>query len=408
MWLSTLIWYPWAYSITLTQLYSPCLAQILRLWVTCGVKMMRLCHGWGWQSPQTASHIHIRHAQSIWAHWYAVHRHMVAALHSFTHPTWLRFWGSGSLVESKQCDYVMVEAESHLKLLPTSILDMCKVLKCLSILICCPHAYSISLTKLYPLYFLAPILGFWVTCGVKMMWLCHGWGWQPPQTASHIHIRHIKSDWAHWYAIHGHEVSALHSYTHTTWVRFRGSGSFVASKWCDYVSYIHIRHIQSIWAHWYAVHWHTVAALQSFTYPTWLRFWGTWSLVESKWCIFVMVDADSHLKLLLPTSILDTYKVMSTLIWHPWAYSISFTQLYPPCLAQILGFWATCGVKMMRLCHGWGWQPPQTASHIHIRHAQSIWAHWYAIHRHMVAALHSFTHPTWCRFLGSGSLAESK
>ncbi len=28
--------------------------------------------------------------------------------------------------------------------------------------------------------YLAQILGFWVTCGVKMMWLCHGWGWRPP------------------------------------------------------------------------------------------------------------------------------------------------------------------------------------------------------------------------------------
>ena len=47
-----------------------------------------------------------------------------------------------------------------------------------------------------------------------------------------------------------------------------------------------------------------LAALHS-----WLRFWGTWSLVESKLCIFVMVDADSHLKL-LPISILDIYKVI--------------------------------------------------------------------------------------------------
>ncbi len=36
-------------------------------------------------------------------------------------PTCLRFWGSRSLVESKRCDYVMFEADSHLKLLPTSI-----------------------------------------------------------------------------------------------------------------------------------------------------------------------------------------------------------------------------------------------------------------------------------------------
>ncbi len=34
-----------------------------------------------------------------------------------------------SLVESKWCDYVKVEAESHLKLLPTSILDIYKVIE---------------------------------------------------------------------------------------------------------------------------------------------------------------------------------------------------------------------------------------------------------------------------------------
>ncbi len=87
-------------------------------WITCGVKMMWLCHGWGWQPPQTAFHIHIRHAHSTWAHLYVDHRHMVEALHSYTHPTWLRFWGSGSLVESKWCDHVIVEADSHLKLHP--------------------------------------------------------------------------------------------------------------------------------------------------------------------------------------------------------------------------------------------------------------------------------------------------
>jgi hypothetical protein len=122
----------------------------------------------------------------------------------------------------------MVEADSHLKLLPTSIVDIYKVFehidmlfmgiqyqsytviptllgsdfgalghlwgqndvimswlrltatsncfphpyltytKCLSTLICCPYAYGNSLTQLYPPY-LAQSLGLWVTCGVKMM-----------------------------------------------------------------------------------------------------------------------------------------------------------------------------------------------------------------------------------------------
>jgi hypothetical protein len=39
-------------------------------------------------------------------------------------------------VESKSCHSIMVEADIHHKLLPTSMLDMCKVFE--PILICCP------------------------------------------------------------------------------------------------------------------------------------------------------------------------------------------------------------------------------------------------------------------------------
>ncbi len=140
-----------------------------------------------------------------------------------------------------------------------------------------------SLTQVYQ------ILGFWVTCAVKMMSLHHGWGWQPPQTSSHIHIRHIQSIWAHWCADNKHMVAALHSYTHPTWLRCWGSGSLVESNdvimsslWLTAIptaSHIHIRHIQSIWAHWYAIHGHILAALHSFTHSNRLRFWGSWSLV---------------------------------------------------------------------------------------------------------------------------------
>ncbi len=55
-------------------------------------------------------------------------------------------------------------------------------------------------------------------------------------------------------------------------------------------------------------HWHMVAALHSYTSRTWLRFWCSGSLVELKWFHYVMVEADSNLKLLLP-SILDIYQV---------------------------------------------------------------------------------------------------
>ncbi len=239
-----------------------CLTFRSQPWMFHNVQQLR--HGWGWQLPQTAS---LRHTQSVWAHWYAVHGHMAVASNSYTNSTWVRFLGSGSLVESKWCPYVMVEAHIHLKLLPASILDICKVFehidilfrgiqqqpwtviptilgsdfvvpgslvkpidvitswfrltansncflhphhtykKFLSTLICCPWAYGSSLKELYPPY-LALTLWLWVTCRVKMMSLCHGWGWQPPQIASCVQIIHVHSVWAHWYAVHGHMVVA--------------------------------------------------------------------------------------------------------------------------------------------------------------------------------------------------------
>jgi hypothetical protein len=150
----------------------------------------------------------------------------------------------------------MVEAVSHIKLLPTSILDIYKVF---DTLICCPWSYGSSLKQLYP-HYLGQILGFWVTCEVNMMSLRHGWDWQPTQTASYIHLRHVQCVWAHWYAVNGHMAVASNSHIHTTW----------------------------------------------------LIFWGSGSLVESTWCHCVMVEADSHLKL-LPASTLDIYKVFENI-----------------------------------------------------------------------------------------------
>ena len=129
-----------------------------------------------------------------------------------------------------------------------------------------------------------------VTCAVKMMSLCHGWGWQPPQTASPIHIRHIKIVWAHWYAVHcRYMVAALHSYAHPAWLRFLGTGSLVQLVWCHYLT-----------------------ALYSYPYPPnlvqILGFWFTCEWEELKWCHDVMVEADIHLKL-LPPSILLIHKV---------------------------------------------------------------------------------------------------
>ncbi len=86
------------------------------------VEMMPLRHGWGWYPPQTGSHIHSSHIQHVWAIGIGMlsHRHMGAPLYHYTGQVGPRFW-IGSLVDWKWCHYVMVEADIHLRLLPTSI-----------------------------------------------------------------------------------------------------------------------------------------------------------------------------------------------------------------------------------------------------------------------------------------------
>ncbi len=59
-----------------------------------------------------------------------------------------------------------------------------------------------------------------------------------------------------------------------------------------------------------------------------------------------MVDADSHLKL-LPTSIFDAYKVIEHIDMLSMGIKYQPYTVSPPYLAQILGLWVTCGVKMM-------------------------------------------------------------
>jgi hypothetical protein len=182
--------------------------------------------------------------------------------------TWLRFWGyTWYLVESKWCHYIMVEADSHLSLLPPSISDIYKAFQHIDVLSigieqqpytviatnttclrfwgsgwhmcsqndvitswlrltatsnCFPHpcqtytkclstCHMLSIGVRYQPYTLIPptnlaqILRIYVvTCRVKMLSLRHGWGWQPPQPAPPIHLGHIQSIWSLWSAVHRH------------------------------------------------------------------------------------------------------------------------------------------------------------------------------------------------------------
>ncbi len=211
---------------------------------------------------------------------------------------------------------------SWLRLTTTSNCFLHPYLTCkkwLGTLICCPLVYGSSLTQLYPPY-LALIVGYMVTCWVKMMWLCHGsnadshlkllptWILDTNKVYEHIDMLSMSIQYQPYTVIP----------TLLLGLEFGVLGHLWSQKWCDYhgwgwqppltASHIHIRHIKSVWAVWYAVHVHKISAIHISSHPTWHRFWGSGSLVESKWFHYVMVEADSHLKL-HPTSILDIYKV---------------------------------------------------------------------------------------------------
>ncbi len=175
-----------------------------------------LCHGWRWQPPQTASCIHIRHIKSFWVHWYAVNGGMAVASNSYTHLTWIRFWGSGSLVESNDIIILWLSLTATSNCFPH---QHKAYIQCLSTLICCPWAYGSSLKQLYP-HYLGKIFGvlahLWSLNDVVVSWL----RLTATSNCFPIHIRHMQSVCEHWYAVHGYMAVISNSYTHTTWLRF--------------------------------------------------------------------------------------------------------------------------------------------------------------------------------------------
>ncbi len=142
------------YTVTLAQM-PPDLEILGPLWTEI---MVPLHHSWGWYPPQIASYIYSRHIQSVWAIGMLSQGHMVAPLYPYTGQVGLRFGKSKSLVEWKWCHNIMVEADIHLRLLHTSILDIYKVLEPL---VCCLKGVWVPPYTVTPAM-LAPDLGIQV------------------------------------------------------------------------------------------------------------------------------------------------------------------------------------------------------------------------------------------------------
>ncbi len=104
----------------------------------------------------------------------------------------------------------MVEADIHLRLLPKSELAVSKVFEPLT---CClkgiwVHPYTDTQANLDQDFGLLGHL--WIWNDAVTSWLR---GWYPPQTASHIHIRHIQCVWGIVLLSQGHMDASLYRYT---------------------------------------------------------------------------------------------------------------------------------------------------------------------------------------------------
>jgi hypothetical protein len=152
---------------------------------------------------------------------------------------------------------------------------------------------------------------------------------------------------------------------------------------------------------------HMGASLYRYTGQVGPRCEDSGSLVEWKWCHYVMVEADIPLRP-LHTSPLCICKVFD----HCYAVSRTcgciLIPLHQPSWPQIWEVRVTWGVKMMSLRHGWGWYPPQTTSYIHTRCVHSVWAIGMLSQENMGAPLYHYTGQVGPRFGDSGSLEEWK
>ncbi len=148
--LSTLICCQWVYSSSLTQIYPDYLAQILVQ-----------DHLWS-QNVVITSWLRLTATSNCFQHPYQTQTNCLSTLicclrrysssltqsqpHCLAHI--LGFWVT--YVDSKRCHYIMVDADSHLKLLPASILDINKMIEHIDMLSI--DILSSSLTQFYPQY----------------------------------------------------------------------------------------------------------------------------------------------------------------------------------------------------------------------------------------------------------------
>ena len=155
----------------------------------------------------------------------------------------------------------------------------------------------------------------------KMMPLRHSWGCQPPQSTTHILIRHKQSVLVIGMLSQGNMGAPFYRYTDQVGPRFVKSGS----------------------------------------------------LVEWKWCHYIMAEADINLRP-FHTSIFDIYKGFEPLeccLKGTWVHPYTVT---PAKLAPDFGIWVHLWSENDVITSWFRLISTSDPSYIHIMHIKSVWA----------------------------------
>jgi hypothetical protein len=77
----------------------------------------------------------------------------------------------------------------------------------------------------------------------------HVWGWYPPQTTSYIHVWHVQNVWAIGMFLQGHMGAPLYHYTGHVGPRFGKSTSLEEWQWCHNLMVEADIHLRPLGAH---------------------------------------------------------------------------------------------------------------------------------------------------------------
>jgi hypothetical protein len=175
------------------------------------------------------SHIHFWHIKSVWANGMLSQGNIGAPPYTVTPATSTPNLGIlGRLWSVKWCHYVSVKADIHLRLIPTSLLDMNRVFQ---LLLCClkgiwVHFHTITPARLAPDLWSQGHL--WSDNDFITSWL------RLTSTSDpfiHPYYAYTKSVWAIGMLSEGHVGAPLYHYTGQVGPRIGDSGSLEEWKW---------------------------------------------------------------------------------------------------------------------------------------------------------------------------------